>query len=359
MKVPDLLQESYFPGLDGLRGIAILIVIAAHFGSNQLLRNTPFFWDSQAGVDIFFVLSGFLITTLLIKERIHNGKIDLRRFYLRRLLRILPVAYLFLSVLMILNIRYRLSIPAIDFAGSFLFFKNFPFRNEPFTAHFWTLSAEVQFYITFPLLLYYDLKRYTLAVVLLLAAVTVLCFSDRYNAVNANPASEWQWLIKTAHYIFWKGPVFILIGSLLSILIFKRILVAGPQRRPYFLSTILLASAILIRNKYFIGYQPYVSEFIAAWLIAAVIFISLKGNDFLSMILNSYAIRTIGIWSYSIYIWQELFIGASAWQPWMQVWKNCPLYQLMLIKLALTLLTGCFSYFFFERRFLRMNKRFR
>ncbi|MDO3645322.1 acyltransferase [Mucilaginibacter sp. L3T2-6] len=358
VKVPDILQPSYFPALDGLRGIAILLVILTHFGINKVLRFTPFFGDSRMGVDIFFVLSGFLITTLLIKEQIKNGRVRLKRFYLRRVLRIIPLAYLFLTGLLILNINHHLAISALDFAASFLFFKNLPLRNEPYTAHFWTLAVEEQFYLVFPFLLSFSINRYFFAVLFVSITIVAICFVNGSHPID-DVYIYCRWIIKVSRYFFWKGPMFILIGSLLSILLFKQLIVLNSIHPPYFLSFILLTSAIVIHNKYFVGYMPYISEYFSAILIAWVILISLRGNDFLARILCNSAILKIGLWSYSLYIWQELFIGANAWQPWMRFLKNCPFYLLLFSKLTLTFLISYVSYTFFESKFLSMKKSLR
>lgn len=80
----------YNPALDGLRGVAILLVVLSH-------AHVPLFDGAFLGVDLFFVLSGFLITSLLLLERQAHGRIDYVRFYRRRLLRLMPALALFLG----------------------------------------------------------------------------------------------------------------------------------------------------------------------------------------------------------------------------------------------------------------------
>src|SRR5579883_1471355 len=77
-------SASRIPALDGIRGIAILIVIVAHFGILQ---------GGNFGVDLFFVLSGFLITSILLQEQRKNGRVSISKFYLRRALRLLPALF--------------------------------------------------------------------------------------------------------------------------------------------------------------------------------------------------------------------------------------------------------------------------
>ena len=84
-EIPEVFNASHFPGLDGLRAISILIVLLGHS-----LIGTWWvkYFPGSIGVDIFFVISGFLITTLLLKEKVKNGKVSLSNFYMRRFLRI-------------------------------------------------------------------------------------------------------------------------------------------------------------------------------------------------------------------------------------------------------------------------------
>ncbi|HEX3385218.1 MAG TPA: acyltransferase, partial [Mucilaginibacter sp.] len=79
--VPGYLQSHNYPALTGIRGLAIVLVLLYHLGINRLLRHFDGWLFGRTGVDIFFVLSGFLITTLLIKEKVNSGDISLKRFY--------------------------------------------------------------------------------------------------------------------------------------------------------------------------------------------------------------------------------------------------------------------------------------
>src|SRR5450432_1970024 len=110
--VPPLLQQSHLPTLDVLRGLSIIIVILNHVTKDSSIN---YLFDGVIGVQIFFVISGFLITTLLLKERVKKGGISLKHFYTRRVLRIVPVAYLYLLVVFILNHVFNLGMIAKSF----------------------------------------------------------------------------------------------------------------------------------------------------------------------------------------------------------------------------------------------------
>ncbi len=151
---------SRLPGLDGLRGIAVLAVIIYHADISALV-------GGFLGVDVFFVLSGFLITTLLLEELTRTNTIDRARFYLRRIRRLLPALFLVLfasvlvSGLFVMDAAYqvRRDLPwAITFVlnWSYLFFEQSYFVNisrPPLLQHLWSLSIEEQFYVIWPLLI--------------------------------------------------------------------------------------------------------------------------------------------------------------------------------------------------------------
>jgi peptidoglycan/LPS O-acetylase OafA/YrhL len=358
-EVPQSLQGNYFRSLDGLRGIAISMVICHHFGVNYFLHGTGLFIDSNTGVHIFFVLSGFLITTLLIKEKLNSGSISLKHFYIRRILRILPVAYLFLLVLIVLNAFFHLQVRFIDFIASFLFFKNLSLRNEPYTAHLWSLAVEEQFYIIFPFLLSYNTNRYLMVALAIIIGVPIISILGNYHVsiLFANPTIAF--ITKVITYSFWKGPVIILIGSVFSILIFKGIIKPEKVSSKYFLSFILLAVAIIIHSKTFVFYTKYLSEYLSAILVAYAIVLSISTKNFLSVILENSILVKIGILSYSLYICQELFIGSRAWQPWMQMMSGSPLYLIILVKVIATFIIAALSYYLFESKFLKLKSRFK
>ena len=148
------------PGLDGLRGIAVLAVIIYHADVSMLV-------GGFLGVDVFFVLSGFLITALLIDELTRNNTVDRARFYMRRIRRLMPALFLvlFFSVLVsglfVLDAAYhvRRDLPwAVTFVlnWSYLFFEQSYFVNisrPPLLQHLWSLSVEEQFYVIWPILL--------------------------------------------------------------------------------------------------------------------------------------------------------------------------------------------------------------
>lgn len=141
-QLPEFILSKYYPSLDGFRALACLAVIISHLAFG--IRGRPLDFLGDWGVDFFFVLSGFLITTLLIKEQGTHGSISLSLFYTRRALRIIPAAMIFLILMLGLNSIYRLGIPYHDFAAAALYVKNLPLnlssgpKSSWYLAHFWS-----------------------------------------------------------------------------------------------------------------------------------------------------------------------------------------------------------------------------
>lgn len=152
---------GYRPALDGVRTIAVYLVVAFHTAA-------PGFAGGFIGVDLFFVLSGFLVTSILLRELAGTGRIRFSRFYARRVRRLLPAA---IAVVTLTALAYVLSVSVtqrLEFAGdarsALLYFANWHYigqaqdyfagaaEGSPFL-HFWSLSIEEQFYLVFPVAL--------------------------------------------------------------------------------------------------------------------------------------------------------------------------------------------------------------
>ena len=146
------LARRHFASLDGIRAIAILAVVWHH--TTQRVSWLPITARGFLGVDLFFILSGYLIVTLLLRERDRNGDIALKSFYMRRVLRIVPVYYAVLFVLLIafgVVFRNHADAPAYLAAMPWYFTYTSDFiREETLLAIAWSLAAEEQFYLIWP-----------------------------------------------------------------------------------------------------------------------------------------------------------------------------------------------------------------
>jgi peptidoglycan/LPS O-acetylase OafA/YrhL len=139
------------PGLDGLRAISILIVLCAHSAGT---RHVPSWLQvsvfGDLGVRTFFVISGFLITTLLVAEHRKHGRISLRDFYIRRVYRIFPAFYVYLAILLIITALGWIELPAHDVAFAATYTMNFHAERAWWLGHLWSLAVEEQFYLLWP-----------------------------------------------------------------------------------------------------------------------------------------------------------------------------------------------------------------
>lgn len=144
----------HIPELDGFRGLAVLLVIIGRYlefrGWNAHVRSLA---QSAAhlGVLLFFVLSGFLITGLLYRERSLTGSLDFKRFYIRRALRLLPALLLFLStVTLLMSFGLITDVSKTELLVCLFYLRNI-FGHSLSIGHLWSLSLEEQFYLVWPL----------------------------------------------------------------------------------------------------------------------------------------------------------------------------------------------------------------
>ena len=192
-------KPSFRPDIEGLRGIAVLLVLLFH-------ASIPGFNGGFVGVDIFFVISGYLITGMLFREYETTGKISLRNFYARRVRRLLPASALVLVVTLIASILFLppLSLPSvtIDISAAALYVSNivFAFRATDYFAagsapspvlHFWSLGVEEQFYLFWPaifLIVAYGARKLRMRIGIAIAVIGVSSFGfATYLVTRAGP----------------------------------------------------------------------------------------------------------------------------------------------------------------------------
>jgi peptidoglycan/LPS O-acetylase OafA/YrhL len=146
------------PSLDGLRAVSILLVMFAHWGltaSVPYLNRLPaqqFKYFGSLGVSIFFVISGFLITTLLRVEKRKTSTISLKNFYLRRVLRIFPAYYAYLAALCVFAAIGFIAVTPRDLIMSALYVRDYFPQATDWTNHTWSLAVEEQFYLIWPIM---------------------------------------------------------------------------------------------------------------------------------------------------------------------------------------------------------------
>jgi peptidoglycan/LPS O-acetylase OafA/YrhL len=349
--IPDVVQTKYLPSLNGFRAISILLVLLDHFTFNYSHKfEYKILLIGNLGVNIFFVISGFLITTLLLKEKVSTGNISLKKFYIRRFFRIIPVSYLYIIVLLILNHFFNLNISLLGFIGAFLFLGNIGlFHNNWYTSHYWSLAFEEQFYLVFPFILKKNFKFYVWFLLMMLLVVFVLRQFEFVELKNTNPILyRFQYLKEVTFYL--DG---IIIGSLFSILTIKNMLPVKQFLAHKTIIHIILVPLIVLIH---CGYLPVLNNTANSYVSSVMIGILILSNiqpatDPIFKLLNNRLINYIGILSYSIYIWQQLFVYNQPWKDHIAgsdtIWIN----------VLLLMLVAYVSYNFYEKQFLKLKER--
>jgi peptidoglycan/LPS O-acetylase OafA/YrhL len=286
------------PGLDGLRAISIGLVIISHSGGSGPPPLKSLIAKGEFGVDIFFVLSGYLITHLLIAEESRFGSSDLRKFYLRRALRILPPAMLYLSCVTILGLLGVLALRPWDVIPCVFFFRNLT-TGAPVTAHFWSLSIEEQFYLLWPMTL--SLVRSSRARFALIGALVVAApFWRHINMVASG-----------AQYVnFWRIDLNydpLLIGCGLALIRSSGVRMPAVLQSRY---VPIVSLTGIIASLFWLGqlrvvraFSPSISYFCVALLINYVVEHPIGA---IGTLLNYRWVVWLGVLSYSLYIWQQL-----------------------------------------------------
>jgi peptidoglycan/LPS O-acetylase OafA/YrhL len=166
---PGAKQFHHVPGLDGIRAVAVLLVAGLHFGSQwRDIRADGLLPGGYVGVDIFFVLSGFLITTLLVGEKAKTNGVSFRNFYARRALRLLPALYTLLIAFTVYTIwigaplgdELKEVVAVVFYVANFAQVYKLPHMINSGIGLTWSLAIEEQFYLVWPALLVLGVLRF-------------------------------------------------------------------------------------------------------------------------------------------------------------------------------------------------------
>jgi peptidoglycan/LPS O-acetylase OafA/YrhL len=260
------------------------------------------------GVSLFFALSGYLITSLLSREAARSGTVDLPRFYLRRAVRLFPSAWLLVLVVAALKLRGAVTEDSWGgIAASFCYFRNVMGRGVTLE-HLWSLSLEEQFYLVWPVLFLVAPRRKLEVAIALSVAVALARFT------LGNPVSDPGALYMRPWFRFDACVV----GCALALLERRRpALFSAPSGVARVLLHPALLAAALAAAVYAGGLRVSALELTAqTWLSALLLFRCLTpGADGYRALLRSAPLRALGRVSYSLYLWQQLFLVARepAW----------------------------------------------
>ncbi len=355
---------QYIPELDGLRGIAILMVIAFHlFQSVPSVINS--FPDSirilsrigQSGVDLFFVLSGFLITGILLKSKQTSNYF--LNFYMRRTLRIFPLYYSTLIMLLIVSLWWNSSDHNASDLWMWTYTSNFPvtFRWGNVTyPHFWSLAVEEQFYLLWPLVVYY-LSRRTLIV-------------TSFVIIGGAIITRWL-LIEAGYSSFWLLPCrmdSLATGALIAIAVTYSKGLIGYEKIAYtivFLSGIASGLLFLGTSGQGIAIVQVCKFTLTSCLFGGLIILAASENGprYFKEFLKSKKLCVVGKYSYAVYVFHPMIIQLSLASKKLAFVNNVqtvvsPLFYDLFFVLFFTILTSWVSWHFLEKHFLELKKYF-
>ncbi|EKE43250.1 Acyltransferase 3 [Oceaniovalibus guishaninsula JLT2003] len=347
-----------FGSLDGLRFLCIMAVLWHHapvwtgLADPALILTRGF-----AGVDFFFVLSGFLITTLLVRERRAKGRFSLRGFYWRRFLRIVPLYFLIVTAVAAYYIGVKKEMQYLEFLPFYyLFLSNFLIGDIPLLAPTWSLSVEEQYYLVWPLLLLVLPRRWVLpalvlGVVLCLLAVTGSLAPLGIRAVSVGPL---------VFYMFNATYAPILIGSALAILlddargyaVLARVL--GHRAAPLATFGLLLVLWQILPGN-LIGWPNLVMHLSMAACLASIV---IREDHVLRPVLAFRPVARVGEISYGIYLYHliglhvtNVALGTTPQAGLAADWAVFVVYTLVTIAISEV------SFRTFEQAFLRLKRR--
>lgn len=347
-------RPGLIPSLDGLRATAILLVVLSH-----IVRPT---WIEQAlGVTIFFFISGFLITRLLLAEGKENGAISLIAFYARRLLRLYPALLVFLAAVLIYVAAIGHEFSSVEFAAGLFYFTNYftawleinGGQSSLPASHLWSLAVEEHFYLLFPLLLM--IVRVPASRVKAALVVIVGCLVLRVIYLLAVPGIAGMTVIQQNSETRFDSIAYGCLLALMCEVDRGRAVIRFVSRPAFLWLAVVVIAAIAYRGllpKWFDLSLRYSFQGVALFVVVAGILFS-PGNGWLKRLLNHPIAVWIGTISYSLYLWHVLVIvGGERWLP-----VDRP--AQIAIEFTLSFAAAALSFYLVERPFRALRNRLR
>ena len=303
--------RTRLPSLDGIRAVCIALVLGAHAARSI---GFPDGWKAGAsyvvngplGVTVFFVLSGFLITFLLVREEIVRGAISLRAFYARRALRILPVYGAYVGALALIGQTTAVDLTKCEWATTLTFSKDFG-CGQWVDGHLWSLSVEEQFYVFWPIAVACLPRRRRRSIAAACVAAAPLCrtiffLNGWYNLEMYSLMTNVDALLIGAL----TGAAFAEGSPALDAMLRYRPS-AGRGAAAAAIWMLMILDHFVTGMVAVVAFSGTATALAAAYLIAS--YASIPGGAAYAL-LNSRPMRYAGVLSYSLYIWQQPFMDA-------------------------------------------------
>jgi peptidoglycan/LPS O-acetylase OafA/YrhL len=301
-------------GLDGLRGLAILAVITFHARGFFATHRRPVHLAQGGflGVDLFFVLSGFLITALLLGEQATHGRFSFSHFYRRRALRILPALVVFVIVYVVYGVvaGFRADVIESSAVQMLLFVTNLrpPLSNLPLgdgLVHMWSLAVEEQFYLVWPLLVATVITVHRRTWVVVSAMLAMI------GAIAIYRAASYDDVFSAVRLSIWtpSRADSLLVGCLLAYLWVTRKLPSRLSGAPAWIALGALAGLMLFCS--LINPLLYLGGFtLVAVLCALIVLEVVTPGTRMARMFDQPALRVVGKVSFGLYIWHVVVFGA-------------------------------------------------
>jgi peptidoglycan/LPS O-acetylase OafA/YrhL len=326
--------------LDGLRTVSILLVLISH-SINAFGHGDPLVLGNL-GVRVFFVISGFLITGLLLQELKANDTIDLGKFYFRRTLRIFPPFYFFLLLMFVFALCGWTTLAPKSFLPALTYTSDYISTGDRQLAHSWSLSIEEQFYLLWPGVLFLlGRKRafYFICLVIVLGPLV------RIATYHLAPHPEPVWL-----YHGFQGNMDALATGCVLAFVRTRLHDSAAYRLVR-RSRMVFAFPAIILLANIQGGHPHLFDGVCVSvmniLIAIIIdWAMINHTGVVGRILNSRPFTAVGVMSYSIYLWQQPFLV-----------RPVNTISQFLLRLVAIVFISSFSYLVVERLSLQLRKK--
>lgn len=334
---------KYIKGFDTLRAVSITMVVMAHSLPNFWLQEHRLWHliSGDTGVLVFFVISGYLITSLLLKEKTTFGKINFKNFFARRFLRLLPPLVVFYLAVILLMATGVIQETYIGLTISVVYLYNFV-PNKFYTGelgHTWSLALEEQFYFTWPFVLNYIKKQRVLAYLGISAILLSIIFLFAVYPIEfLGHFKAQRWFIPAI------SPI--MIGALLALKKDDLVNTFRSSNLLILLFALLFSSPLYAPQEILIIAPIFQSFGIAALLL----FIIQQQESLFVKVLNNPVSSYIGKISYGIYVYQGLFLRTG---PGSEHW-----FQQFPQNLIFTLICAFLSYELLEKYFLKKKKSF-
>jgi peptidoglycan/LPS O-acetylase OafA/YrhL len=341
------ITDRTIPSLDGLRAISIVLVLFGHLGGTEgflVARHASALYIAQIGVRSFFVISGFLITSILLVEVEKSGRVALGSFYLRRICRLTPAFYVYLATVSIMNGLAHIGVPWRDIAMSGTYLINYVGDRSWWIAHAWSLGVEEQFYLTWPICLRFAGPRRVpiIAAVVIVAAPLLRTVSPpsirAYALFTAGDAIAMGCLLACLRQQLRKSKAFVVLTRVPQLLILCAL--TGCATIPAYLMFRFDRQGAIF---------ALASSAVNLSIAMCILLLVEQPHTVAGVVFNCPAARLIGRASYSLYLWQQFFLNSD--------------YRVFVTRFPVNVICACavavVSYRFIEKPGIRFGLRFK